>query len=295
MDSYNNLILLYTIMCLTRAVPPITPHNIVYRIDSRNMAQIHEVKGMWPRVEEGIPDDDITHHFEGESVEGRVSNFVSTAYSLRQAVKLAAFRAWMNDEEGVDPQYHTYIYMIRPDHTFFDLAASLYAIRDREPVGTPQRQRLDALINNYLGMDEVIARGGFSEKRIIAYAPLSAGVLQRQYFSNQDHNSTIFNQEYWSSRWIRNVYYDDSFDTDISNSNVFIQSVNPRGVMTEAINGSQPTITLGLSCLGVAHGHGMKHKYDYMTTISDVCSSHEHIKLRKTIYDENLRRTIAAD
>ncbi|MGO4612399.1 hypothetical protein AB4142_39280, partial [Variovorax sp. 2RAF20] len=56
------------------AVNPVT---VVYRADDRTLSQVKEAGGMRP-WREGTPDDDLAHHFEGESIEDHSSNFVST-------------------------------------------------------------------------------------------------------------------------------------------------------------------------------------------------------------------------
>ncbi|MDN0125020.1 hypothetical protein QVN60_17850 [Yersinia aleksiciae] len=80
--------------------------NLVYRADSRAPEEFTLAGGMFP-FPDLSQDPDLLHHFEGESLEGYTSVFVSTTASLRQAINHAAFTTRMSDAEPFDPEHST--------------------------------------------------------------------------------------------------------------------------------------------------------------------------------------------
>jgi len=207
---------------------------------------------MYPWAE-GTPDDNLLHHFEGESVEGHTSNFVSTTSSLRMAVEHAASLARPNSEEPFDAEFVTYIYQIRPGRHFYDVEASLAHARDRVPAGTQERNRLDAIFRDYGGMEELVARGGFSHDRIIAYARLDAQMLTQFGLAS---NSPLFTASFWSHRWTANTDYDPAFNTDTSSPAVYTHIGGPQGYRQMVGNGTQPAVPIAFTCEGVRFDGG---------------------------------------
>lgn len=243
----KKIIILIPLLFISFIAWSVNPIHIVYRVDDRDLSKINISGGMYP-WEEGQPDDDLTHHFEGESLEGRRSNFVSTTSSLRTAVMHAASLARPNSEEPFSEEFVTYIYEIRPASNFFSVDESLINARNLSPENSLRRERLTRLINDYTHMGEFVAREGFSHDRIIAYAELNGDML-RQYYN--DHISALFTQSFWNSRWIRNEGYNHSFDQDTTSTENYANMDTPLGVMNMVINGTQPPVPLSFTCLGV--------------------------------------------
>lgn len=248
----------------------INPTSIVYRTDSRTLSDIHEAGGMWP-LREGVPDNDLTHHFEGESIDGMCSNFVSTSQSLRAAVEHAVSLSRPNESEPYDPDFVTYIYVIRPDLNFYDLEGSLIHTRNSTS-NTNMRNRINTLLSNYSGMEELVARGGFAQNRILSYARLDADMLQRYGTSG---GSALFTELFWAPRWINNPTYDYHNDQDISNSSPYLQVGMPEGSVLEVSNGNQPSVRLGETCLGVSPNFNKTSRQKP----KDTCSKNEHLNV----------------
>ncbi|OAT22822.1 enterotoxin A family protein [Proteus myxofaciens] len=253
----------------------INPTSVVYRADSRTLSDIHEAGGMWP-LREGAPDNDLTHHFEGESIDGMCSNFVSTSQSLRAVVEHAISLSRPNEFEPYDPEFVTYIYVIRPDLNFYDVEGSLTHARNSTNDAN-MRNLINRLLSNYSGMEELVARDGFSQNRILSYARLDADMLQRYGTSG---NSALFTESFWASRWVNNPTYDYHYDQDISSSSPYQQVGMPEGAVLEVSNGTQPSVRLGETCLGVSPNFNHKSKQK----LKDVCSKNEHFNvIKKTL------------
>jgi len=236
---------------------------------------------MWP-WRTGVPDDNLIHHFEVESLEDRSSNFVSTTSSLEVAVEHAAALARPNSEEPFDEDFVIYIYVIRPDLSFFDVDASLIYARDQSPENSSERERLNNLIRDYTGMDEVVSWGGFIENRIMSYAELNGRMLQR-YGANP--GSPLFSQEFWASRWIPNNNYNPEFNSDTSNTVAYTSMSNPRGFVTQVANGTQPPVSLSFTCMGINSGFP-----SFLKAGKDepVCPQNQYLNIKRVIYDKNI-------
>lgn len=78
-------LLLFCYASFSWSFPPV---NIVYRVDNRTMTEIEQSRGMWS-LREGTPDNYLIHPFEGESIEDRTSNLVSTTSSIIAAIEHA--------------------------------------------------------------------------------------------------------------------------------------------------------------------------------------------------------------
>ena len=154
---YKLILRMMGLIALT--IAPMTGYAItvvqkVYRADERPLEQIiSQYHGFYPRAAEGSQyyDSDLSHHFEGESVDNGVSPFVSTTSSLRSAVEHAASLGSPNSEEPFDPTYVTYIYDIIPADNFYDVQGSLtHAMLHSEP-HSERSNRLDRLFMRMAG------------------------------------------------------------------------------------------------------------------------------------------------
>lgn len=264
------------------AVNPVT---VVYRADDRTLSQVKEAGGMRP-WREGTPDDDLAHHFEGESIEDHSSNFVSTTSSLRSVVEHAASLARPNSEEPFDEEFVTHIYVIRPDANFFDVDASLQAARDASPAGSTRRQRLDRLIRDYTGLDELVARNGFAHDQILSHAVLNGQMLRRYGVSE---GSPLFSVAFWSGRWQSNGDYDPAHDSDHSSDLVYTSVDTPRGYSNLVVNGSQPAVPISFTCQGV---HPSSRKKRSTTAADNTCAPHQFMDTRRVFYDKKLLYSI---
>lgn len=165
----------------------------------------------------------------------------------------------------------TYIYVIRPDLNFYDVEGSLIHTRNNTS-NTNMRNRINSLLSNYSGMEELVARDGFSQNRILSYARLDADMLQRYGTS---YNSALFTESFWAPRWINNPTYDYHNDQDISNSSPYLQVGMPEGAVLEVSNGTQPSVRLGETCLGISPNFNNKSKQ----TLKDTCSKNEYLNV----------------
>ena len=275
--TYVSLLLIFYIPSSWGVVPV----DVVYRADSRNITEIEDTAGMWPRTG-AIPDDDLAHHFEGESIENHTSNFISTSSSLQIAVDHAEsmIRAG-NDDENYDGDYPEnftyYIYMIRPDSNFYNVDESFIHARNTS-TNAIRTSRLNYLINSYLGMNEWVARGGVPHQRIIARVGLTSE-MYRQY------GLAIFNASFLESRWELYRGYDASYNRDVGNNQVYDRIDVPSGIMRGIENGDDPLILLGLTCMSEYSGPSSRRQ----ESSEGSCPA---MKIKRVIYDTHLRRKI---
>lgn len=221
--------------------------NVVYRADSRTIEQIIAEGGMntWAFVNpDNIADNNLAHHFEGESITGHSTNFVSTSSLLINAIEHAVFTYDPDEPESYEDRY---IYMIRPDNNFYDLDASFTNARDAAPVNSERRSDLDYLIRSYTGMHEMAAHGGFGADRIISYAVLTHQMIQHYGLGI---SSDLYTDVFWQTRWINNEYYNVIYNTDVSNAG-FYPDIFPSGNLTLAENSQQQTLMLSETCWGL--------------------------------------------
>ncbi|WP_158300775.1 enterotoxin A family protein [Chromobacterium sp. ATCC 53434] len=256
------------------AAPPV---NIVYRVDGRSLAAIRHSGGMWPWAR-GALDNDLTHHFEGQSVAGRNSNFVSTSASLRQVVEFAASQARPNSESPFDTEFVAYLYQIRPAANFFSVSEALQTAHNSSTGA--RRDRLGRLIRDYPGMQEFAARGGFRDDRIIAYARLDGQMLRDYYYAP---NYPLFSDEFWRRRWMSNAAYDRGFDSDASSRLIYPIVGVPSGHMHLVENGTQAPVPLSFTCFGV---NPQPHSSYYNSLAQpDACQSNQYLEIRREFYD----------
>lgn len=255
----------------------VNPISIVYRADDRNIDEIRQAGGMFP-WNDGQPDDDLAHHFEGESVEGGTSNFVSTSASLRSVVMHAASLARPNSRAPFDVEYVTYIYMVRPMDTFYSVDEALTAARNAS-TNPARRNRISTLINDYAGMEEFAARGGFNHNRIISYARLTGQMLTDNYDSG-----SLFLSSYWSNRWINNVDYNVAFNNNVTSVDTYADVDTPRGLMLEVQNDDQEPVPLRFTCMGA----GPQQSESRVVESINTCSTHQFLNIKRKIYDVGL-------
>ena len=228
--------LFYGFLPTSWAIPPISE---VYRIDTRSPEEIRRVGGMRPRAIEGhIHDDDLAHHFEGESVEGGTSNFVSTTGTIQHAIDHLDFVA--NDGEEEDQR--VWIYLIRPTTNFYNVNASIAEV-SQNAQNEEQRRRAQYLINSYYtGMDEYAAQGGFNDSRIISYI----GITRAEISNNP-------NIIYDESLWERNPTYDQQYDQNTTNTELYpyVGVFGDRVLELEGEGGE--VARLANTCMGVSN------------------------------------------
>ncbi len=218
----------------------------VFRADARSLSEITAAGGMWPWGGQSGGDADLLHHFEGESVSTEGSAFVSTSLALRQVVEHAASLARPNSEASFDPAFRTYIYVIRPAANFYDVTASLIHARDQETQDMQRRARIQCLLSDYAGMNEVVALHGFGVDRIILHAALTGSDLQRYYASGQ-----LFLPQFWAPRMMPNPAYRRDYDNDRRNGSPYPVVGTPSGYVLEVHAGDAgSSIPLSTSCLG---------------------------------------------
>lgn len=228
--------------------------NIVYRADSRPPAEITLAGGMFPFSD--LPqDNDLLHHFEGESLDGYTSAFVSTTASLRHAIDHAAFTARISDTEPFDSEFETYLYMIRPAENFYSIDESFNHAREKSADNAHLYTKLSDLLRDYGGMEEWAALGGFADTRIIAYARLTGPQLQQHYYSGQ-----IFSELFWAGRWQNNPQYSSAWDQDSSASTPYLRLGLPRGYIVMAQNETGQQLPLSVTCYGEASANTSRMK-----------------------------------
>ncbi|EEQ11414.1 Predicted hydrolase or acyltransferase (alpha/beta hydrolase superfamily) [Yersinia mollaretii ATCC 43969] len=252
--------------------------NIVYRTDSRPPEEITQAGGMFPFSD--LPqDNDLLHHFEGESLDGYTSAFVSTTASLRHAIDHAAFTARISDTEPFDPEFETYLYVIRPAENFYSIDASFNHAREESAENTRLYVKLSNLLRDYGGMEEWVAFGGFANTRIIAYARLSGPQLQQHYDSGQ-----IFSELFWAGRWQNNYQYSSAWDQDNSASTPYSRLGVPRGYISMAQNSTGQQLPVSITCYGKASASTLRMK-------REVPNSHCHrekIHVSRYFYNNDL-------
>lgn len=258
----------------------IEPAKVVYRADDRSLETIIAEGGMYPWS--GERDTDLIHHFEGESIEHRVSSFVSTSSSLRQVVEHAASLARPNSEEPFDNEYRTYIYIIRPNEQFYNVRHSLQEAREMSQ-NEVQRSRLSRLIHDYADMEEIVAVNGFRADRLIRYAELTGDMLNMFYNTGQ-----LFSETFWSERWIDNNEYNRAYDTFTSSTEPYRNIGNATGSITVVSNGNASSSLLGITCLGAPSSSSKRRNERSITSMSNSCMSHELVKTKRVIYDEKI-------
>ncbi len=280
----HSIILFFCTLIWSMASHAITVVNVVYRVDDRPMAELVQT-GMRPWVD-GIPDDDLAHHFDGESIEGHTSNFVSTAMVLGAAVDHAASLARPNSEEPFDTDFTTYLYEIRPTNNFYPVDDSFRAAMNESTPGSTRYNRLQSLLSDYGNMEDMVAHTGFAADRIIRYAELT-GEMLAQYYSNGQMNSPMF----WGSRWrTEGTIYNSMYDNDSSSDTPWTIIDTPRGYADVVMNGTQPEVPLAATCLAIPQiiSATLKKEENFRASVSNACSPHEYVNIGRHFYDKSV-------
>lgn len=259
-------------------------HSVVYRTDNRNIHEILLSGGMWPWHSETV-DYDLTHHFEGESLEEQTSAFVSTSSSIASVVQHAASLARPNSEFPFDEDYLTYIYTVRPNNNFYDVQGSLRIARDNAPLNSQRRNRLERLLRDYTGMEEIVAVNGFSSDRIVEYAVLT-GAMLNQYGIHS--GSPLLSDVFWAERWRQEeTVYNHQYNSDTSNLMPYNMIDIPTGIRSVVVNGTQPEVPLSFTCFGV-NSNSHLSKRDIFLKKKPSCTKYEIINIHSLIYDKGL-------
>lgn len=274
-------------MC-SYAIPVV---NVVYRVDDRPIGELVQT-GMLPWVD-GIADNDLAHHFDGEAIEGHTSNFVSTAMALGAAVDHAASLARPNSEEPFDIDFSTYIYEIRPASNFYPVDESFQAAMNASTPGSLRYNRLQSLLSDYGNMEDMVAQNGFGADRIIRYAELTGEMLE-QYYSSGQMNSPIF----WESRWrTEGTIYNTAYDNDSSSNTPWTIIDTPRGYADVVMNGTQPQVPLAATCLAIPPDTPVEQKINGNVFVNEdnTCSQHEYVNMGRHFYDKKLLVIVIED
>ncbi|MCS3431397.1 enterotoxin A family protein [Klebsiella sp. BIGb0407] len=267
-------------LCMVTTSYAIESVKVVYRVDDRPIDAIAATGGMHPWA--GERDTDLMHHFEGESIEHRVSSFVSTSASLRQVIEHAASLARSNSEEPFNNEYITYIYAIRPNEQFYDVRHSLLEARETSQDDI-QRNRLTRLIHDYADMDEIVAVNGFRADRLIRYAELTGNMLNTFYDTGQ-----LFSEVFWSGRWTDNTAYNHAYDTGASNTESYRNIGSATGSITLVSNSNASSSLLGITCLGAPASSSGSRAERSIVSVSNSCISYKLANTRRVIYDRKI-------
>lgn len=276
--SFFKKIPIITTLFFSYSTLAINQVSIVYRADSRSPEEITQAEGMFPFSD--LPQDpDLLHHFEGESLEGYTSAFVSTTASLRQSIDHAAFTARMNDTEPFDPEFETYLYVIRPSVNFYSIDESLNHAQEQATENTSLYTGLSDILRDYGGMEEWVAFGGFAHTRIISYARLTGTMLQQHYYSGQ-----IFSNLFWAGHWQNNPHYLPALDQDHSASTPYLTLGIPRGYITMAQNETGQQLPLSVTCHSGANFSASRMK---RRLLKKICY-HDRIYISKHFYNNEI-------
>ncbi|MDR5018336.1 enterotoxin A family protein [Yersinia rochesterensis] len=237
---------LITLVFTSLSASAINPVNIVYRVDNRPPEEITLAGGMFPYFNL-LHSNDLLEHFTGEAPMGYTSGFVSTTSLLEHAIDHSIFEFDIDDEGLYIDNFETYLYAIRPADNFYNVDESISHARDASPQNAYQYTMLRDALEEWGGMEEWVAYGGFAHTRIIAYAPINAALLN-QYYQSGAMNSDVF----WATRWHSNPSYSPQFDHDQSSSIPYPTVGTPNGFIIMAQNeaGQQlplPVVT-GTAC-----------------------------------------------
>ncbi|MBW5835555.1 enterotoxin A family protein [Yersinia enterocolitica] len=236
--EFSTVLFLITITSTSLPAFPISPVNIVYRVDNRPPEEITLAGGIFPYFHL-LHSNDLLEHFTGEAPEGYTSGFVSTTSLLEHAIEHSIFEFDIDDEGLYVDNFEIYLYAIRPAANFYNVDESISHARDVSPQDSHQYTMLRDALEEWGGMEEWVAYGGFSHTRIMSYAPINAALLNQHYQSGA-MNSDIF----WATRWHSNPSYSLQFDHDQSSSIPYPTVGTPNGFIIMAQNESEQQLPL---------------------------------------------------
>lgn len=151
------------------------------------------------------------------------------------------------------------------------------------------RERLDRLLREYTGMDEVVAVNGILADRIMYFSPLDGNMLNR---FGVGAGSPLLSEMFWSHRWeYGGVVYNPDYDSDTSSTQpypIVASNNDSRGQRLMVRNGTQQAVPIAFSCRGVGEQKQRRKKWDS----ARICSSHEYINLVADFYDMGLLLSI---
>ncbi|WP_174848641.1 enterotoxin A family protein [Yersinia artesiana] len=223
-----------TLICITNSALAINPVNIVYRIDQRNPDEIAQAGGMFPRFD-SIQSPDLLDHFSGEAPYGYTSGFIATTTSLEQAVEHARFSFDREADGAYQEDFETYLYAIRPTENFYSVDGSIIHAIDTSSQNVAQYSMLSDYLQEWGGMAEWVAYGGFTDSRILSYAVLT-GTMLNCYPETELHSAG-----FWDSHWVPYPTYLTEFDQDHSSSEPYLAIGPPQGfvIMAQSESGQQ--------------------------------------------------------
>lgn len=264
----------------------IKTYPIVYRADSRHIDALSQAGELFPwGREHSVPDTDLIRHFEGESLEERGSIFVSTSSSLAEVIRHAASLARPNSEEPFDRAFSTFVYAIRPADNFYNVEASIVDRRNTLPRDASLRTRLDRLLHDYGGMEELVAVNGIPFDRILNYIRIDGELLNHYGVSP---GSPILSETYWINRWEKaGTRYNTSYDRQTSSPQPYsIVAINaePTGSRLMVRNGTEDEVPLSFSCKGVGDRSATRPK----RAIGSFCLPQQSLRLYSAFYDRGL-------
>jgi pertussis toxin subunit 1 len=280
---------------ISSARAAITPTRVVYRFDSRTPDEIHSIGAMLPwRMPMALGADiDLTHHVAGDSIGEGTSAFVATAGDLAGAIHQAANSASVGDG-SYDPEFSTYLYVIRPGSNFYQVSGSLrhaISVSDGDAERTHALQALQSYMDT--GTNEWVALGGFPQDRIIQYAELTGAML------NQFGPDQMSRDDFWNLRWVANAAYDRSLDGE-GGSIVPYDSrhiATPTGVeFVLQRNGSLTATPLAFSCEAGPSSprHAMSTVRGLVADLN-ACLRSGEVSVRKRFYDRGLLSVLIVD
>ena len=253
---------------------PLKNIDVVYRLDNRGPEEIRRVGGMWPRAIEGrVKNDFLINHFSGLSVKKGTSNFVSTTTKVGEAVDffsaLGKPQAW--------------IYMVRPTSNFYNMKASLEAARDSAQ-DENDKCLLKVITHLFATMEEYVAHGGFSNDRIIGYAPITTELVKNT------SREKILKTSFWINRFEKNPAYNSLYNNDVASTQVYKNVGQPPNYVLKLKDVVQKVfktkIPLAYSCLGIS----TKNTKQELRSINNGCEG--SIEIESIPYYENWSNAI---
>ncbi|WP_174634764.1 enterotoxin A family protein [Yersinia thracica] len=238
--EFSKVLFLITIASASLPALAISPVNIVYRVDNRPPEEITLVGGMFPYFHL-LHSNDLLEHFTGEAPEGYTSGFVSTTSLLEHAIEHSIFEFDIDSNGLYAGDFETYLYAIRPAANFYNVDESIAHARDTSPVNSYQYTMLRDALEEWGGMEEWVAYGGFVHNRIMSYAPINADLLN-QHYQTGAMNSDIF----WATRWHSNPSYSPQFDHNQSSSEAYPTVGTPNGFIIMAQNDTGQQLPLSV-------------------------------------------------
>lgn len=278
------IIALVLIVGSTASAAPPPPPSEVFRADTRHPDEISAVGGMFPQYRPGtILDDNLTHHFDGSSLENGRSNFVSTSSAFLNALSHGAFRVRRTNNGSFEENSGFFIYRIRPAENFFNVDYSLNVARANSE-SEDDRNYLRRRLQDYDRMNEYAARGGIQGDRIISVIYITGQILNQ---INYDHGGVHYD-EATSWGWNAMPGYNAAHDGDTGNPNPYPHVSRSTGITQVVVNettSAEIPLRGALCYLPVTSTHTVLHNFPSNDTNKhDICPANQKIKTRTIVY-----------